>query len=226
MLYLDLAELEGASTPLARGLGLGWRPVHYRRSDYLGDPRSRLSESVRDVVGAFRGEHHDGPVRLLGQVRTFGWCFNPVALYYCFARGGERVSAVVASVTNTPWKERFDYVLEADTAGYVDKWVDKQMHVSPFMSMDQSYHFELHPPGSSIWARVTNHEGNETVSRAVMSLERRPLDEQALSEFVRRHPLTTWRVSAGIYRQALELYLKGVPFRRHPDRCGGRRWRR
>ncbi len=46
-----------------------------------------------------------GPVRLLTTLRTFGHNFNPVCFYYCFAPGGERVEAVVAQVTNTPWGE-------------------------------------------------------------------------------------------------------------------------
>ena len=44
---------------------------------------------------------------------TFGHCFNPVSFYYCFDAAGERVEAVVAEVTNTPWGERHAYVLAA-----------------------------------------------------------------------------------------------------------------
>jgi DUF1365 family protein len=34
---------------------------------------------------------------------SFGHCFNPVSFYNCFESGGERVQALVAEVTNTPW---------------------------------------------------------------------------------------------------------------------------
>ena len=48
---------------------------------------------------------------MLTHLRTFGHCFNPVSFYYCFAADGERLEAIVAEVTNTPWGERHAYVL-------------------------------------------------------------------------------------------------------------------
>ena len=82
------------------------------------------------------GPRAAGPVRLLTHLRTFGHCFNPVSFYYCFAADGERLEAVVAEVTNTPWGERHAYVLPPATTG---DGFDKALHVSPFMGMDQRY---------------------------------------------------------------------------------------
>jgi DUF1365 family protein len=66
------------------------------------------------LVAARTGSAPAGPVRLLTNLRYFGHCFNPVSFYYCFDEPGERVEAVVAEVTNTPWGERHAYVLEPD----------------------------------------------------------------------------------------------------------------
>ena len=118
--YIDLDELPG----LLGGRLAGGRPglVRFRRADYLGDPGRPLAEAVRAAVA----EHGppgaeplpDGPVRLLTQLRTFGHCFNPVSFYYCFDRD-ERLRALVAEVTNTPWGERRTYVLREQGAGGV-----------------------------------------------------------------------------------------------------------
>jgi uncharacterized protein len=53
-----------------------------------------------------------GPVRLVGHLRTLGWCFNPIVLYLCHDHTGA-LAWVVADVTNTPWRERHQYVLAA-----------------------------------------------------------------------------------------------------------------
>ncbi len=83
-MYLDLEEL-----PELFDGSLAWsarRPAlaRFRRSDYLGDPRRPLREEVLDLLEARTGRRPGGPVRLLTQLRQFGFTFNPVSFYYCF----------------------------------------------------------------------------------------------------------------------------------------------
>ena len=62
---------------------------------------------------------------------------NPIALFYCFEE--DQLIQVVAEVHNTPWNERYVYVvpISADMASR------KQFHVSPFMPMNTEYHWQL-----------------------------------------------------------------------------------
>ena len=46
-----------------------------------------------------------GPVMKLTLPKRFGKAFNPVSFYYCFDPA-ERLEAVVAEVTSTPWGDR------------------------------------------------------------------------------------------------------------------------
>jgi hypothetical protein len=105
MLYLDLDEVPR----------LGVRG--FRREDILGDPSRDLAAEVKDRVERELGFRPEGPVRLLTHVRSLGYVFNPVSFYYCFDRAGERLEAVVAEITNTPWGERHAYALRAGPAG-------------------------------------------------------------------------------------------------------------
>ena len=106
MVYLDLDELPELFRDSwlwsAERPALAW----FRRADHLGPPDAPLAQCVRDRVAAITGRRPAGPVRLLTHLRYAGFAMNPVSFYYCFDAGGERLEAVLAEVTNTPWRER------------------------------------------------------------------------------------------------------------------------
>ena len=114
MLYLDLAELPQLfdRTPFwsARRPALAW----FKRSDYLGPAQVPLDQAVRDLVAQRIGARPTGPIRLLTHLRYFGYSMNPVSFYYCFDPSGQTLETIVAEITNTPWKERHQYVLRVD----------------------------------------------------------------------------------------------------------------
>ena len=201
MAYLDLDEVEGL--PMARR--------RFRRSDHIGDPQRPLAEVVREIAGP---DAPSGPVRLLTNLRTLGHCFNPVCFYYLFEEDGETVGAVVAEVTNTPWGDRHAYVLPRERDGRVlAAEMDKRMHVSPFMGMDQRYTLRATEPGETLSVHIENREGAERVFDATLRLERRPLDRRGLV----RHYGASLRIVALIYAHAAALKLKGVPWHRRPE---------
>ncbi len=152
---------------------------------------------------------HDGPVRLLTHVRTFGHQFNPISLYYCFDRAGERVEKVLAEVTNTPWGERHTYTLDA-----LDTTVPKSFHVSPFLGMDAEYRIRLTEPGRHLSAHIESHRDGGIDFDATLALERRELSPLPLL----RYPFMTARMLAGIYLHGARLRLKGAPYHPHPAR--------
>jgi uncharacterized protein len=203
MLYLDLDELPGLAV---RG---------YRREDFLGDPSRDLAGEVRDRVEAALGFRPEGPVRLLTHVRSLGYTFNPVSFYYCFDRDGERLRAVVAEITNTPWGERHAYVLPAGPDGVTSSFA-KAFHVSPFFPMDQAYDWRLGVPGDALDVEMVNRQGGDEVFRARLSLRRRALSPSSLRRAALAQPLMAWKVHAAIYWQALRLWVKGTPFHVHP----------
>ena len=133
-------------------------PVRFRRSDYLGDPDVPLAESARRLVEERTGYRPEGPVRLLTHLRYLGRGFNPVSFYYLYDRAGERVEAVIAEVTNIPWRERHAYVVERNGSGPIRGRLAKRLHVSPFMPMEQSYDWRISEPGDALDVRIANVE--------------------------------------------------------------------
>ena len=219
LMYLDLDELpelfDGSPGWSARGRSL----ARFRRSDYLGDPQRPLREEVLDLLEDRTGRRPGGPVRMLTQMRQFGFAFNPVSFYYCFATAGERVDAVVAEVTNTPWGERHAYVLERDGEGAVlaDRQ-PKQFHVSPFLAMDGDYEWRVSEPGDALQVHIENRSDSKPVFDATLSLQRRELAPKLMRRLLVRYPAASLAVVARIYLQALRLKLKGVPHYPHPAR--------
>jgi DUF1365 family protein len=232
MLYLDLEELpqlfDGRLLWSARGPAPAW----FRRADYLGDPETPLRESVRGLVRERTGIVLDGPIRLLTHVRVLGHCFNPVSFYYCFEADGERVRAVVAEVTNTPWGERHAYVLavparpaDAATGSNVLRGrFQKALHVSPLMGMEHVYDWRLSEPGErlSVHIESARSDDGELVFDATLSLTRRELSAGELRRALLRYPLPTLRLTARIYAHALRLRLRGAGWHPHPAKLAER----
>jgi DUF1365 family protein len=212
MAYVDLDELPDL---LGGGLmrdspGL----LRFRRSDYHGDPSVELATSVRDTVERALGARPSGPVRMLTNLRSFGLCFNPVSFYYCFDESGEDLHSVLAEVTNTPWGERHAYVLRGGSGQ-----LQKRLHVSPFMPMDQGYSFTAAAPAAQLVVKIENQRAGQREFVASLAMERVELTPAGVRRISARYPLTTIRTLALIYGHALSLRLAGV--RSHPHPQGG-----
>jgi uncharacterized protein len=216
--FIDLEELPGllGGRLIARRPGL----VRFRRRDYLGDPAVPLDRAVRDFVKDRTGARPAGPIRLLTQLRSFGHCFNPVSFYYCIEPSGERLQALVAEVTNTPWRERHAYVLasEPGSPAVLDARFEKALHVSPFMGMDHRYRARAAMPTDTLSVHISSSRANATVFDATLALRRRELTRASMAAMTVRYPLATVRVLMLIYAHALQLKLVGVPVHRHPHR--------
>jgi DUF1365 family protein len=221
MLYLDLDELPALFDAYVLASARRRAPVEFRRADYLGDPRRPLADEIRELVAARTGARPAGPIRLLTGLRCFGHSFNPVSFYYCFDARGERVQAIVAEVTNTPWGERHAYVLSPEggqSASIMRGRFEKQFHVSPFMGMDHAYAWRLTTPAEQLIAHIESERHEQIVFDATLSLRRRQLTPAQLRLMLLRHPLLSLRIVAAIYANGLRLWLRGV--RHFPNPSG------
>jgi DUF1365 family protein len=220
--YLDLAELDRVFE--GRWFWSCQRPAiaRFHRNDYLGDPAIPLERAVRDRVQSETGSRPRGPIRVLSHLRYFGYAFNPVSFYYCFDAEDSRLEAVLAEVTNTPWKERHSYVLSASRrkAGQPHRFrTPKEFHVSPFLGMDQTYGWAFSEPGERLIVRIQNHETDSPrpLFHAELDLARREITGPGLARMLVRYPAMTAQVIAAIYGHAVRLRRKGVPEYPHPE---------
>jgi DUF1365 family protein len=124
----------------------------------------------------------------------FGYCFNPVSFYYCFDTDGETLQTIVAEVNNTPWGERNMYVLPE--------------------SMDVGHRgIKRFRP-----VYMANSRAGRRMFDASINLARTEITGGALASVLARFPFMTVKVIAGIYWQALRLWIKRCPLYPHPGK--------
>jgi len=182
-----------------------------------GDGRP-LNTWLNDLLAA-AGILAEGPRRVLCYPRILGYVFNPLSVWFCHDRDGS-LKAIVYEVHNT-YAERHAYVLPAAHSGpVVSHDCDKVFYVSPFLSQDCRYRFDVLPPGEKVTVMIQEKEAGEAVLNASFAGRRRTFTDSSLLLMLLAYPLMTLKVIAAIHFEAVRLMLKGV--RRHPHSPMGR----
>jgi DUF1365 family protein len=300
MVYLDLQEIETVFEQTcwwsSKGFSLSW----FRRKDFFdGASTGDLYSAVANYVERETGKRPNGAIRMLTNLRYFGFLINPITCYYCFDKTGEKLEMVVAEVTNTPWGQRRHYILpmQADSVanktsnsdldvmlessfnnflnssqdqsintaandetgadddqqlggeiadvihGGADGEVagdssvmkaapvlfDKTMHVSPFQPMNLVYSWLGKAPSEKLSIHLDIFSDEKTpqeqeadvkvspVMDATLLLNRHPMTKAIMNKKIMQYPLMTVKVFAAIYWQAIQLFLKKMPFYSAPQ---------
>ena len=216
MMYLDLDELDQVLEKSPFWSRRAWRPARFERADFHGDPALSLKQAIRARIHDETGHWHDGPVRMLANLRYFGFIINPITCYYCFD-SQEKLQYIVVEVTNTPWNERQSYVLDCDPKKRLQRiHFQKLMHVSPFNPMNMKYRWCSNSPSSMLSLNLETERDDEIHVDATMALKRREINAASLAGILLQHPWMTAKVAAAIYWEALKLWIKRNPFYDHP----------
>ena len=216
--WVDLSDPDSL-TDGSRLWGKRWRPITLN-SDSLGPPGDgTLDQRVRERVASLGGAW-TGKVFALCQPRMFGIQFNPLVLYWHFPDGAQEPDQVLAEVSNTPWNERHWYLLAPQQGG--ETWHfdhDKAFHVSPFMDMEQRYHWRMSFHHGALSVEIVNTDSVGEIFVAGLELQREPCSREQQRKLVVRSGFQSWGVLTAIYAHAFSLWRKKVPFVRHPGRA-------
>ncbi len=223
-LYLNLDEVEQcvSQTSLLSTRRFGF--ISFYEPDHYENPSSDLREaSLADIVRARLKnagiEFEKGPICLLTQPRSLGSFFCPLSVYYCFDASGSRLNAIVAEVTNTPWKERHDYVIDLTGETAKDAYnctTKKDFHVSPFLPMDMEYRWRLLVPDEWLTLAINCVQNESCMLTSTIRLQRKPISSKALAAERLRRPFASLSILSAIYYEALVMWLKRAQYHPHP----------
>jgi uncharacterized protein len=125
----------------------------FEARDHLGSPHRSIRQNAVRFLAAQGVDVNGGQILMAAQPRAFGFCFNPISVFWCFDRSGEQ-AAVVVEVHNT-YGDRHAYLVHPDEQGRAR--TGKQMYVSPFHGTDGTYELAVPPPGERLHVAVTLH---------------------------------------------------------------------
>ena len=230
-LMLPLRTLSRARPPSASGWAINRPgPISFFESDH-GDGRAPAQGGAIGWLDELL--HSAGIVDATGEAwlhtypRVLGYTFKPVSFWYCHRAPedqGGALRAVVVEVNNT-FGERHCYLLDAPRYG-VEQRASKVFHVSPFCEVQGHYRFRLmrtfDRAAQRTVARIDYFDADASDPDAAVLLETsvsgalEPITPGALRRALWRYPAMTLGVMARIHWQALQLWLKKVPFFRKP----------
>ncbi|MCX6614068.1 MAG: DUF1365 domain-containing protein [Acidobacteria bacterium] len=187
--------------------------VSFRESDHFGDPSLPLRKRLEQDAAASGVMLPDGPIYLLTHLRYAGYCFNPISLYYFYSKDGGEPKVVMAEVHST-FGESHNYWLP----GLRADGVTKELHVSPFNTMDNEYGFRLTAPAANLVAHIDSFRKGQKFFDATLTLDWMPWTAKNLKRSIFAYPFMTVKVIAAIHWQALQLFFKRMPFVPHPSK--------
>lgn len=216
---LDLDQLEEADR-LSRFFSIGrFNLLSFSEKDH--GPRDGSSLRVHvDRELAKQGLKRAKRVLLLAYPRVLGSVFNPLAVYYAYD-DADQLMAVIYEVRNT-FGGMHHYVAPVRedqlSDGGLRQSQEKLFHVSPFIDMQQTYHFSLLPPGRSVRIRILEKDADGLLLSASFAGNAQALTSLNILKLIAKIPHLTLKVLLGIHWQALKLWFKGAKFHRDPSK--------
>lgn len=219
MLALDVSDVEQAKS--GKGIfGFSWySPLRFVEKDYLKNEPNTLLHRITNKIRSLNGHSEINRIVMLVQVRCFGIYFSPANFYFCYDQD-DNCTQMLAEVSNTPWNERHYYLVNlSDNSDVLTS--EKVFQVSPFMGLDMTYYWHIKPPkvnSDKLVVKIENKQLNESsgelekIFDASLLMHKKAFTQRNLFRIWCQLPVMTVKVVAGIYWQALRLFIKRIPF--------------
>ncbi len=184
-----------------------------------GKPEQQNEDWIRGILQEWKlDDVIDGNIMLITMPRILGYAFNPVSFWFCLDKKGD-IRAVLSEVNNT-FGEKHCYLSFHDDKRPIakDDWMHSQkvFHVSPFMTVEGSYHYRfiLNAEKVAVWI---NHETDAGMMLHTSLIGSRiPLTSKNLLVCFFRFPLVTCKVIALIHWHAFRLFIKKIRYHTKP----------
>jgi len=203
---LDLAELDLIARRCALFSRERFNLFSFHEADHLasgGNLRGQI-EALLAQAGVMAG----GAIRVMCMPRILGFVFNPISLFFCHQPDGALV-AMIYEVNNT-FGQRHCYFFAVQDGPVISHGCDKELYVSPFMTMRMRYEFTVTQPAEQHALKINGFDDDGMLIVTNFMGRRREISDATLLASFLSHPMLTLKVVAGIHFEALLLWLKGI----------------
>ena len=208
---LPMRTLARAPQEAVRRNRAGWLSFHDADHGQGGPDALAWLDDMLHSSGLWRPDLDKGEVWLQTYPRVLGYVFKPVSFWFVHRADGA-LHAVITEVNNT-FGERHCYVLSGPTLGWGrEMQADKVFHVSPFCDVQGRYRFRFMRTPTRLIARVDHDDVQGPLIQTSISGVLEELKAASVRRAIFGWPVMTLGVVARIHWQALQLWLKRVPF--------------
>lgn len=154
-----------------------------------------------------------GRVQLLCFPRVLGYSFNPLSVWYCENTSGDTI-AIISEVRNT-FGGLYHYVHHNN--GLALTWpveciADKRFHVSPFIDMNQQYHFKFSKSVSTLGVLINEYQDDVLHLIASQTAATETITNTKLLRAFFMMPMMSCKIMLLIHWHALKIWLAGGKF--------------
>jgi len=214
---LDLDRLKEAESQSGLFSVNRFNLLSFHEKDHGPRDGSDLRQHVEALLRE-NGVARPSRILLLAYPRLLGYGFNPLSVYYAYDQQ-EQLTALIYEVRNT-FGGLHTYVAPIRPGQVSDAGVRqdqrKLFYVSPFISMDQHYHFRMLPPGETVRVRILEKDAAGPLLSASFSGTQKPFRTSEIARACLRVPFLTLKVMGAIHWEAFKIWRKRVPFHKRP----------
>ena len=200
-------------------------------NDFINMERGTIRQKIARLL--IQEQHftlpYNASIRILALPRTLGFRFNSVVFYFVFDQHDQALF-VLSEITNTPWNERKVYIHDCQKnqthyfpyASYQFNF-KKDFHVSPFMPMSIDYRWRFSFSKNQTIVHMQLFDKNILQFDATMRFELEAItDPSQQTQYAIAQVFEPFKMVSGIYLNAFRLWLKKIPFYRHPKKSEGK----
>ena len=191
-----------------------------KAKDHFGGQSSSVLEAVK-TYAASAGEtlNAEDRVVMVTSLRTTGYVFNPLTVYWCYSPAGECKWAIM-EIHNT-YGDRHAHLIHPDSQGRAK--VEKEFYVSPFFKIAGEYETRTLIDGDAVTLVVNLFQNEEFVFSASFTGKAKAATQFNRLLAITRTPLSTVQAMARIRIHGIWLWLRKLPViarPHHPTQIG------